>query len=91
MKQLWGRKLSDLGYAEFVSILEWIAKKNVCTVVKVSRWLPSSKACHICGTLNSELSLKDRTWVCEGCGTGLDRDVNAALNIREAGLAMLAA
>lgn len=91
MKRLWGRKVSDLGYAEFVSILEWVAKKNGCTVVKVDRWLPSSKACHICGTLNTGLSLKDRTWVCDGCGSTLDRDVNAAINIREAGLSMLAA
>ena len=91
MKRLWGRKVSDLGYAEFVSILEWIAKKTGCTVVKVDRWLPSSKACHICGMLNSELSLKDRTWVCDGCGAVLDRDVNAAINIREAGVSLLSA
>ena len=91
MKRLWGRKVSDLGYAEFVSILEWIAKKNGRTVVKVDRWLPSSKACHICGTLNTDLSLTDRAWVCDGCGTTLDRDVNAAINIREAGLSILAA
>lgn len=91
MKRLWGRKVSDLGYAEFVSILEWAARKNGCTVVKVDRWLPSSKACHICGTLNTELALTDRVWVCDGCGAVLDRDVNAAINIREAGLSMLAA
>ena len=89
MKRLWGRKVSDLGYAEFVSVLEWISRKNGCTVVKVDRWLPSSKACHICGTLNVDLSLKDRAWVCDGCGATLDRDTNAAKNIRSAGLAML--
>ena len=91
MKRLWGRKVSDLGYAEFVSILEWAAQKNGCLVVKVDRWLPSSKACHICGTLNTDLDLNDRIWVCDCCGTVLDRDVNAAINIREAGLSMLAA
>ncbi len=91
MKRLWGRKVSDLGYAEFISILEWAAQKNGGIVVKVDRWLSSSKACHICGTLNTELSLKDRTWKCDGCGAVLDRDVNAAINIREAGLARLAA
>ena len=90
MKRLWGRKVSDLGYAEFVSILEWVARKNGCILVKVDRWLPSSKACHICGTLNTVISLKDRNWVCEGCGAELNRDVNAAINIREAGLYMLA-
>lgn len=91
MKHLWGRKVSDLAYAEFVSILEWSARKNGCTVVKVDRWLPSSKACHVCGTLNTELVLTDRTWQCEGCGSILDRDINAAINIRDAGLSMLSA
>lgn len=90
MKRLWGRKVSDLAFAEFVGILEWIAKKNGCCVVKVDRWFPSSKACHVCGTLNTELSLTDRKWICEGCGTILDRDINAAINIREGGLAIIA-
>ncbi|MBO7184637.1 MAG: transposase, partial [Oscillospiraceae bacterium] len=87
----WGRKVSDLAYAEFVSILEWVAKKNGCTVVKVDRWLPSSKVCHVCGTLNSDLALRNRKWQCESCGTILDRDTNAAINIREAGISQLSA
>lgn len=91
MKRLWGRKVSDLGYAEFISILEWVARKNGCIVVKVDRWLPSSKACHVCGTLNTNLKLSDRTWQCECCGTILDRDTNAAINIRDAGLSLLTA
>ena len=91
MKHMWGRKVSDLAYAEFVSILEWEAKKNECMIIKVDRWLPSSKACHICGTIKSDLTLNDRHWQCKDCGNTLDRDINAAINIREAGLAMLSA
>ena len=91
MKRLWGRKVSDLAYGEFISILEWVARKNGCTVVKVDRWLPGSKACHICGMINTDLMLTDRRWTCKGCGTTLDRDTNAAINIKEAGLAMLSA
>lgn len=90
MQRLWGKKISDYAFAEFVSILEWEAVKNGCTVVKVDRWLPSSKACHVCGTLNSELSLNDRRWKCENCGTELDRDMNAAINILHAGLDSIA-
>ncbi|MBO7185090.1 MAG: transposase [Oscillospiraceae bacterium] len=51
--------------------------------------MPSSKACHVCGTLNSDLALRNRKWQCESCGTILDRDTNAAINIREAGMAQL--
>ena len=91
MKHLWGRKVSDLAYGEFIQILEWVARKNGSIVVKVDRWLPSSKACHICGTVNTNLTLTDRRWTCEDCGTILDRDTNAAINIREAGLSLLTA
>ncbi len=42
-------------------------------------------------TKNANLTLKDRRWTCEGCGTILDRDTNAAINIREAGLSLLTA
>lgn len=91
MKRLWGRKVSDYAFAEFVSILEWVAFKSGATVVKIDRWAPSSKACSACGTLNESLSLKDRTWTCECCGTHHDRDVNAAINIKRMGLAMMSA
>lgn len=89
MKKLWGRKVSDLAYYEFVQILEWEALKNGSKVVKISRFAPSSKACHCCGFINDELTLNVRNWVCPSCGEHLDRDVNAAINIRNLGLAKL--
>lgn len=89
MKRLWGRKVSDLAFAEFVSILEWVASNTGSTVVKIDRWAPSSKACHVCGTVNPNLTLKQRSWTCDCCHTVLDRDVNAAINIKQLGLAQL--
>lgn len=89
MKRLWGRKISDLSYGEFVQILEWEALKNGSKVVKIDRFAPSSKACHCCGFINDNLTLNDRNWVCPSCGEHLDRDVNAAINIRNLGLAKL--
>ena len=89
MKRLWGRKVSDLAFAEFVSILEWVASNAGTTVVKIDRWAPSSKACHVCGTLNTNLTLKQRSWECDCCHTNLDRDTNAAINIKRMGLAQL--
>ena len=91
MKRLWGRKVSDLAFAEFVKILEYIAFRKGVKVVKISRWEPSSKACSVCGYINKELTLEDREWTCPCCGTFLDRDVNAAINIKRAGLKQLAA
>ena len=89
MKRLWGRKVSDLAFAEFVSILEWVASNAGSTVVKIDRWMPSSKACHVCGTVNPNLTLNQRIWTCDCCHTTLDRDTNAAINIKRLGLAQL--
>ncbi len=89
MKRLWGRKVSDLAFAEFVSILKWVASNAGSTVVKIDRWAPSSKACHVCGTVNTALALKQRSWTCDCCHTALDRDTNAAINIKRMGLTQL--
>ena len=88
MKALWGRKVSDLGFASFVQILEHQATKTGCAIVKVDRWFPSSKTCSVCGCINKELSLRDRVWTC-ACGTTHDRDLNAATNIQRAGTSAL--
>ena len=79
----------DFGLKHFVSILEWVASNAGSTVVKIDRWAPSSKACHVCGTVNTALALKQRSWTCDCCHTTLDRDTNAAVNIKRMGLTQL--
>lgn len=86
MKVLWGRKVSDLGFAEFVSILEHHCRKAGKSLIKIDRYFPSSKTCSCCGHVFRELSLRDRTWPCPNCGTVHDRDHNAAVNIEREGL-----
>ena len=82
MQKMWGRKVSDLGYGEFVKKLEYIAGKYDTSVIKIGRFEASSQICHCCGYKNSETkSLAIREWVCPVCGTTHDRDINAAINI----------
>lgn len=50
-------------------------------VVVADRWYPSSKTCSACGAVKAKLTLAQRQFVCESCGTHLDRDCNAALNL----------
>ena len=57
-------------------------------LVKVDRFFPSSKMCSRCGTIKKELELNERIYRCE-CGNSMDRDVNAAVNIREEGRRIL--
>lgn len=83
MKALWGRKVSDLGFAQFMTILEWVAFKRGKQVVKIDRFAPTTKVCSGCGQ-NHNLTLRDRVLNCD-CGLTIDRDHNAAINILCAG------
>ena len=83
MKELWGRKVSDLGFSGFVSILEHVAQKEGKEVRKIERWFPSSQMCSSCGEKYEDLSLEERVWECEECGSVHDRDRNAAQNVLE--------
>ncbi len=81
MKRLWGRKVSDLGFAQFVTIAEWVAFKRGKRVIFLDCWTPTTQTCSNCGE-RQKLDLKQRTFACGHCGLVLDRDHNAAINIR---------
>ena len=87
MTRLWGRKVNDLAFGLFVQKLEHVASKYGTEVVKVDRFYPSSKTCSVCQYVNEHLSLRDRRWTCPSCGTDLDRDLNASVNILRQGIA----
>ncbi|MEF9902950.1 RNA-guided endonuclease InsQ/TnpB family protein [Streptomyces sp. P9-A2] len=82
------RAISDAGWSEFRSLLEYKATWYGREVIAVDRFFPSSRLCSACGTLQKKMPLSVRTWTCEGCGTVHDRDVNAAKNLLAAGLAV---
>jgi putative transposase len=82
------RVISDYGWGEFRSMLEYKCERYGRALAIVDRWYPSSKTCSACGHLLGKLSLKTRHWQCPSCGTWHDRDVNAAKNILAAGLAV---
>lgn len=81
------RQISDVAWGEFVRMLAYKAEMNDKKVVKIDRYYPSSKTCHTCGYVNADLKLSDREWICPDCGSVIDRDINAAMNILSAGLA----
>ena len=59
---------------------------NIPKEIKIDKWFPSSKTCHVCGYKNDNLTLSDRDWTCPDCGTHHDRDINASINILNQGL-----
>ena len=88
MKRLWGRKVSDLAFYQFVEILKYKCQKHKRELRQVGRWTATTKPCSDCGFHNENLTLKDRQWTCPECGSHHDRDINAAINILRAGIAV---
>ncbi len=84
MKRLWGRKISDLGFAQFVKVLDWVAFRRGKRVVKIDRWERTKGKCSCCGH-TQKLDLPDRVFQCQNCGHTIGRDHNAAINMLEAG------
>ncbi|KKL62023.1 hypothetical protein LCGC14_2189380, partial [marine sediment metagenome] len=76
------QSITDVSWSMFTDMLEYKAEWNGKNILKIGRFDPSSKTCSNCGSINKELTLKDRTWTCKSCGTVLDRDINAAVNIK---------
>ena len=88
MKRLWGRKVSDLAFYQFVEILKYKCRKHKRELRQVGQWTATTKPCSDCGHHNENLTLSDRQWECPECGSHHDRDINAAINILRAGIAV---
>lgn len=84
------KAIADVGWGELVRQLQYKAAWYGRAVVAIDKWYPSSKRCSACGHILDSLPLDVRQWTCPECGTVHDRDVNAALNIKAAGLAVYA-
>ncbi len=80
------KAISDAGWGELGRQLEYKAEWYGRTLVKIDRWYPSSKRCHVCGHMLDSLPLDVRQWTCPECGVRHDRDINAAKNILAVGL-----
>lgn len=85
MKRIWGRKISDLSFSSFMSILENYCIKAGVKMIKIGRFEATSKICNNCGYKKEDLTLDDREWTCPDCNEKHDRDINAAKNIKLVG------
>ncbi len=72
----------DIGLGMFKSMLRYKHVIYNDLLLKADRWFPSSKTCNVCKSINNSLTLDDRVWSCESCSAVLDRDVNAAINLK---------
>ena len=81
--------IQEMNFGEFKRMLEYKAKWYSKKIVFVDRFYPSSKTCNHCGYINKKLKLSDRQWVCPDCGDIIERDYNAALNIKDEGIRLI--
>ena len=72
----------DAGFATFARLLEARAPLHGAVVRRVDRWSPRSSRCSACGHVRRHLELDERTYICPECGLSIDRDLNAAINLR---------
>ena len=84
-----GKATMDNGYGMFLKMLEYKLNDRGKYFIKVDKWYPSSQICSHCGKRHPEMkNMHNRTMICD-CGFEYDRDVNAAINIRDEGLRIL--
>ena len=77
------KALSDASLSNFLMLLKYKADHLGIKIVAADTFYPSSKTCSNCGTIDSDLSLSDRTYQCNDCGHIQDRDLNAAINLKQ--------
>ena len=81
--------VGDASFGMFLTMLEYKCRWYGVNLMKIDRFVPSSKTCGECGYVYKGLKLSERSWTCPECGTHHDRDFNAACNIKEFGLRAL--
>lgn len=83
------KSIQDASFGNFCNMIAYKAKEQHRQYVKIGTFYPSSKLCHHCGFKYKGLKLEERFWTCPECGTYLDRDENAAINILNEGIRIL--
>ena len=77
------KAIADVGFSAFKTQLLYKAQYNHRVVFEADTFFPSSKLCSNCGAIHKHLTLADRTYICPSCGFTIDRDINAAINLKE--------
>ena len=80
------RHIADVVWGELIRQFEYKCAWQGKNLITIDRFFPSSKTCSYCGGIKPDLTLSDRWYACDHCGMEMDRDLNAAINIKHQGL-----
>ena len=83
------KTIQDASFGTLVSMLKYKATWHNRKIIEIGRFYPSSKICHCCDYRMNYMGLEIRNWTCPKCSTKHDRDINAAINIKNEGLRLL--
>ena len=83
------KSIADVGWSMFVNMIEYKCERYGKEFVQIDQWYPSSQICSHCKHKDGKKALSIREWTCNNCGTHHDRDINAAINIKNRGLKMI--
>ena len=82
-----GKATMDNGYGRFLGMLDYKLRDRGKILIRIDKWFPSSQKCSHCSEIDPSVrDLTVRKWKCPKCGTEHDRDINAAVNIRNEGI-----
>ena len=83
------KSIADVGWSMFLNMLEYKAERYGKQVIHIDQWFPSSQLCSNCHHNSGKKPLNIREWTCTNCHKIHDRDINAAMNIKQKGLEMI--
>jgi putative transposase len=83
------KSISQVGWGSFMTMLKYKAEQEGKVYLEIDRFFPSSKTCSNCLNIVDSLPLDIRVWTCDSCGTKHERDINAAINIRDEGMRII--
>ena len=83
------KSIADVGWSMFVNMIKYKCERYGKECVQIDQWFPSSQICSHCDYKDGKKALSIREWTCSKCGTHHDRDINAAINIKNKGLEMI--
>jgi putative transposase len=83
------KAIHQVGWGMFCTMLKYKSEMEGKVYVEVDRFFPSSKTCNVCLNRVDNLPLDVRNWTCNNCNSQHDRDINAAINLRDEGLRLL--
>ena len=83
------KSIADVGWSMFVNMIKYKCERYGKEFVQIDQWYPSSQICSHCNHKDGKKALSIREWTCNNCGTHHDRDINAAINIKNKGLEII--